>query len=360
MPEKTRSATARGAKALECVGGGIAMDSSKASFESAHPRGFFVDIGAPEALCDYARKHGWLHPSEPLLSVSKAGEGNMNLTLRLETPERSFILKQARPWVEKYPAIAAPAARALVEAAFYRTVSSRSALQTAMPALLGEDPDSGLLVLEDLRNARDFTGLYRGERLSERDLESLISFLVELHRPFEERDPIFQNREMRALNHEHIFRLPLARENGIDLDRITPGLGAAARALQDDEGYAARVRELGALYLEDRASLVHGDYFPGSWLRTAGGIRVIDPEFCFQGHAAFDLGVLCAHMYFSRQPERAERAIEIYGGGAAFNETAKGFAGAEVMRRLIGVAQLPLEASLEEKQELLALSKRLV
>ncbi len=274
----------------------------------------------------------------------------MNLTLRLSTDGRSFILKQARPWVEKYPAIAAPAGRALVEAAFYRAVSRRSVLRAAMPALLGEDPDSGVIVLQDLGEARDFTGLYRGERLSKRDLEFLLSYLTALHEPLLEREGLFENREMRALNHEHIFRLPLAAENGLDLDRITPGLGAAAGELKADRAYVSRVRELGELYLTDGPSLVHGDYFPGSWLRTAGGIRVIDPEFCFLGTPAFDFGVLIAHLHLARQ--RAELAD--------VDSTAKAFAGVEIMRRLIGVAQLPLDADLDEKRELLALSKRLV
>jgi 5-methylthioribose kinase len=189
------------------------VDSSKASFESVYPRGFFVDAGAPETLEEYARSRGWILAAESIRSVSKAGEGNMNLTLRLVTAERSFILKQARPWVEKYPAIEAPAGRALVEAGFYRTVASRPALRAAMPELLGQDPESGVIVLEDLAEAQDFTPLYRGERLSERDLETLVSYLVELHRPFAERERLFENREMRALNHEHIFRLPLAPGN---------------------------------------------------------------------------------------------------------------------------------------------------
>jgi 5-methylthioribose kinase len=36
------------------------------------------------------------------------------------------------------------------------------------------------------------------------------------------------------------------------------------------------------------------------------------------------------------------------------------FAGVEIMRRLIGVAQLPFPATLERKRELLALSRELV
>src|SRR3990172_12931089 len=99
------------------------MDSSRASFESAYPRGFFLDPGKSDALQEYARDGGWILPGESLVSVTKAGEGNMNLTLRLKTTERSFILKQARPWVEKYPSIEAPAARARVEAGFYRAVA---------------------------------------------------------------------------------------------------------------------------------------------------------------------------------------------------------------------------------------------
>ncbi len=336
------------------------MHSNAASFESAYPRGFFLDLAARGALDRYLRDRGWITPREALLSVAKAGEGNMNLTLRIVTTERSVILKQARPWVEKYPAIAAPAGRALVEAAFYQAISSRPAIRDAMPALLGQDRDSGILALEDLDEAQDFTGLYRGDRFSESDLEALVSFLAELHRPFAEWERLFENREMRALNHEHIFRLPLVPENGLDLDRITPGLNAAARELKEDEAYVARVRQLGALYLEDGPSLVHGDFFPGSWLRTAGGIRVIDPEFCFLGNAAFDVGVLRAHLHLSRQPELAEKAVALYRASADFVATANGFAGAEIMRRLIGVAQLPLEAGLDEKSDLLALSKHLI
>src|SRR2546421_5684303 len=48
------------------------------------------------------------------LSAAPAGEGNMNYTLRIGTSERSFVMKQARPWVEKYPHIAAPWDRALM------------------------------------------------------------------------------------------------------------------------------------------------------------------------------------------------------------------------------------------------------
>ena len=69
---------------------------------------------------------------------------------------------------------------------------------------------------------------------------------------------------MPALNHEHIFRLPLDPGNGLDLDAITPGLKRAAENLAVDARYTDEVAALGEIYLEDRDTLVHGDYFPGS------------------------------------------------------------------------------------------------
>lgn len=285
----------------------------------------------------------------------------MNLTLRLVTDRRSLILKQARPWVEKYPQIPAPDARALVEIAFYEVAATRTSLREAMPQLLGSDRDARVLVLEDLGEARDFTSLYGGDRLPDADLDALVSYLVSLHVRWKELPKIFTNRDMRALNHEHIFHLPLVPDNGLDLDGITPGLQAAAEPLKSDSGYVEHVTELGELYLSDGDTLVHGDYFPGSWLRTGDGVRIIDFEFCFLGPAAFDLGFMIGHLYLAEQPaEVIGRAMARYGADEPTASLARQFAGVEIMRRLIGVAQLPLRYDLEKKTELLELSRKLV
>ncbi len=61
-----------------------------------------------------------LDSGEAIESMQRAGEGNMNLVIRVVTPRRSMILKQSRPWVEKYPQIEAPADRILAEIDFYQ------------------------------------------------------------------------------------------------------------------------------------------------------------------------------------------------------------------------------------------------
>jgi 5-methylthioribose kinase len=104
---------------------------------------------------------------------------------------------------------------------------------------------------------------------------------------------------------------------------------------------------------------VHGDYFPGSWVRTDTGVAVIDPEFCFLGCGEFDFGVMLAHLILAAAAS-AETGI-VQSASAAGDAALVGrFAGVEIMRRLIGVAQLPFPATLERKRELLALSRELV
>jgi len=119
---------------------------------------------------------------------------------------------------------------------------------------------------------------------------------------------------------------------------------------------------LGALYLKDGPSLLHGDFSPGSWLKTDGSVWVIDPEFCFYGPPEFDLGVMIAHLYLADQKtDLIARLFEGYKPLAVFSRPlALQFAGVEIMRRLIGVAQLPLGYGLEKKIELLEVSHSLV
>lgn len=143
------------------------------------------------------------------------------------------------------------------------------------------------------------------------------------------------NEAMRALNHAHMFDLPLKTEAGA--------------VLASDGVYAGKVAAAGEVYLRSRGPcLLHGDYFPGSWVRVGGDLKVIDPEFCFFGPAEFDVGVAVGHLALARQPrDVAEGFLRAYGeAGLDLGAVGVG-AGVEVMRRLIGVAQLPLAEGLD-------------
>lgn len=320
-----------------------------------------LDLANVAGLSRYLAGRGLLAGDESIVEVSKAGEGNMNCTARVVTARQRLIVKQARPWVERYEHIAAPWDRSLVEAAFYHAVAACRELAAQMPRLIDADAEARVLVLEDVGQHGDFTSMYAGAMLTAGDCAALVAYLRRLHGfavpPRQHR--VFANREMRALNHEHIFELPLREANGLDLDAVTPGLQALADALKRDRSYVTRVRALGERYLVDGESLVHGDYFPGSWLHTARGVAVIDTEFCFLGAGEFDLGVMMGHLLLGGQPPSCVDGL-LEGARGYDCGLVSQFAGVEIMRRLIGVAQLPLRVSLGQKRALLERSRTLV
>jgi 5-methylthioribose kinase len=323
-----------------------------------------LDLNDPGGLKTYLNARGWLRAGEAVARVERAGEGNMNLVVRVHTTQRTLILKQSRPWVEKYPQIEAPADRLLVEAAFYRAVQEVPDVAAGMPALLAVDEARRTALLEDLGHVADYTSLYRTRLDDPSPFHVLSRWLGALHNasfPAALR-PALANRDMRALNHAHLFVIPLADGNGLPLDDFTPGLQAEADRLKANAPYVAAIHALGDQYLADGPTLLHGDYYPGSWVHTPQGPRVIDPEFCFFGPAEYDVGIMLAHLLLAGYDASfIPDALAPYGRPAGFDATlAHRFAGMEIMRRIIGVAQLPLQRPLETKRALLRRSEQLV
>jgi 5-methylthioribose kinase len=323
------------------------------------------DIGGLQA---YLVERGFAQDGETV-TAELAGEGNMNCVIRVRLPGRNLIIKQARPWVEKYPSIAAPVERAASEARFYRFAARNPLVAAMMPRLLDFDDKSALLVMEDLFAAEPLIDCYEGSRrFNQRQLKELAKYTSALHSlavPPKEREG-FRNTAMRRLNHEHIFDLPLRRDGALSemLERITPGLDHVADDLRQDSKYCDIVGKLGERYLrQEGPSLIHGDLFPGSLLQTdSGELRIIDPEFCFCGDPEFDIGVFYAHLLLSGH---GQEAFSGWLQAALQNEKRSDslvfqFAGVEIMRRILGVAQLPVRLSLEAKRRLLEQSRAMV
>lgn len=332
--------------------------SAEENFKKKCPGSYFLDSENVGELEIYLRKHNWLGLDEGITQIEKAGEGNMNLTLRVTAGDRTFIIKQARPWVEKYPQLEAPVERILIEAKFYEIISSNKKLQELTPEIIGKDEHSFFLVMEDLGASNDFTDIYQPDKqLKDGELKTLMEFLNELHGNFSlsKTGKNITNPDMRKLNHEHIFIYPFLNDNGLNLNDIEPGLEDVAANFKNDPHLKMLSSRLGEKYLMNGEYLLQGDYYPGSWLRTPNGVRVIDPEFGFSGPREFELGVMLAHMKMAEQlPKIQNQILSLY---HYTDELEQGllnqFIGIELMRRIMGLAQLPLSISIEKKKELL-------
>jgi 5-methylthioribose kinase len=313
------------------------MENLKERFKCIYPDKYYLDYSVEE-LDKFLRDRGWILPGEMIDALEIPGEGNMNRVLRVMTNKRSFIIKQARPWVEKYPEIDAPVERNGIEAKYYAQINRVGRLHEYSPDLDGIDENHFTMILSDLGRGMDYTFLYN---------KGILQYLSHLHDLHPGDFP--SNRSMRKLNHEHIFLFPFSEDNGLNLNNIQPGLQKLALKFIKDISLKDKIRALGELYLSEGVVLIHGDYFPGSWLKTPSGLKVIDPEFSFTGYAEFDIGVLVAHMFMAEQDEEIVRAILFDSKKTANMELVAEFAGTEVLRRLLGIAQLPLSLSLEQK-----------
>ncbi len=306
----------------------------------------------------YLKGQGWLPLNEKITAIEIPGAGNMNFIIRVKTQERSLIIKQSREFVEKYPQIEAPAERALREAEFYQLISEEESIKKKMPRLIGVDKKNHVLNLEDLGHGVDYTFLYqKNMQLDVAELEEIITFAARLHQTIntDTSEALLPNREMRKLNHEHIFIYPYLSDNGLDLEDILPGLQDVGLPFKEDVFLKQAVKKLGDRYLEDGKTLLHGDYFPGSWLKTEDGIKIIDPEFCFFGDVEFEIGVTLAHLKMANQPDAlVEKALKIYKDLSPIDDQlCKKFMAIEILRRILGLAQLPLNLDLEERKALL-------
>lgn len=330
----------------------------KQRFQKAFPTAFFLEKDIT-AVNNYLDNQGWLQKEESVISLEKPGEGNMNFVLRATTNQRSFILKQARPWVEKFPQIDAPVERVSVEAQFFQALQNVETINHFAPKCLGFDGDNFILATEDLGKGADYRFLYqKGNLLTDSDINGLTQYLSILHQvDIPANFPA--NLAMRQLNHEHIFNFPYLEENGLNLDDVQAGLQAAAMPYKTNENLKATIKTCGNTYLAQGKHLLHGDFYPGSWLKVTDGLKVIDPEFGFAGPAEFDLGVLIAHLLMAEHPTTIIKSLlNTYEQPQGFNQALLAqFVGIEMLRRLIGIAQLPLGLDVTAKTRLMEKAK---
>lgn len=320
---------------------------------------FILDVNNPAGLQLFLAGNNYLNEGEKLEHLEVAGDGNMNMVLRAITNHRSVVLKQSLPHVHRFPMVKAPRERIITEFEFYQTVRENEAIKKLTPKMYWFDKPNFLLCMEDFGLSQDFMHIYKkGINLEKAEMADMARVVSELHYGFKyASDEVgITNMEMRKLNHTHIFELPLRQNNGFNLDEVVSGLQKATEKFRNDDKLKKYATELGEIYLANSGTrLLHGDYYPGSWLKTPNGFRIIDPEFCFKGSAEFELGGAMAHLKMAQQPESLLRDLFVYYhfdswfDGSLFSK----FAGMEIIRRLLGLAQLPLELDLKERLVLL-------
>jgi 5-methylthioribose kinase len=218
-----------------------------------------------------------LAPDEEMTMAPLTG-GVSSEIWRVETPHRTLCVKRALARLKVTAVWEAPLERNHYEAEWLRVAGA--IVPSAVPALLGEAPESGTLVMEYLDPAR--FALWK-ERLRTGDASADFAAAVGA--------TLAQIHGATADDAEIARRFPTdAIFHAIRLEPYLEATGRVHRDLQP------RLMELSATTAATKRCLVHGDVSPKNILVGEAGPVFLDAECAWFGDPAFDLGFVLNHL----------------------------------------------------------------
>ncbi|MFG2468078.1 S-methyl-5-thioribose kinase [Streptomyces canus] len=326
--------------------------------------------------------------------VREVSDGNMNRVFLAASADgtRSLAVKQALPWVR----VAGPSwpmnpDRADAEARAYEQIAKVA--PDEIPAVHGYDSENYALVMEDMSDLEVLRTLLNegasyGPHTSARigELVARLSFATsDFGMPSAERKALIAasvSPELCKITEDVVLSEPYLEHEHNHWHEGVADLAASFRA---DAELRTEVAELRHLFMTGAQALLHGDLHTGSvMVGTRDGapvVRVFDPEFSFVGPIGFDLGLYWANALVSEERARAlggltDHADQLRLSWEAFETEFRrlwparvdtffddayldrflrkvwteslGYAGAEVIRRIIGFAHLTDLTTLED------------
>ena len=308
------------------------------------------------------------------LRIEEIGDGNLNTVYRVSdavNPERSIVLKHAPPYIK----ILGPEYPLSIERLTYESRALDIYNQFAsgtVPELYYFDAETAVIAMEDLRDAQVLRADLIAGKVDTAIAEQVGRFMGAVHsRTYVENldgttgqhyRQQFTNTTMQSITADYVFTFPYTEH---ETNFWTQGLEPDVQRLKSDTDFLQQAENLKQIFLTAQQAVTHGDLHTGSVLVQNNTAKVIDAEFAFYGPIGFDLGLYWANYllsYFSHQDtldvqsslkaaiaktwhaytlefKIVEGTLKEQALQQIFHE-AVGFAGLEMLRRLIGAAHV--------------------
>ncbi|MCT9078411.1 S-methyl-5-thioribose kinase [Streptomyces fulvoviolaceus] len=341
----------------------------------------------------YLRERGhWDGATDP--EVREVSDGNMNRVFLASSTDgtRSLAVKQALPWVR----VAGPSwpmnpDRADAEARAYEQVAKVA--PDKIPAIHGYDPENYALVMEDMSDLEVLRTLLNEGAAYGPDTSARIGEFVAQF-SFATSDFGMESADRKALISASVSpELCKITEDVVlsepyiehEHNHWHEGLDDLAAEFRADARLRTEVADLRHTFMTSAQALLHGDLHTGSVMvgerEGAPVVRVFDPEFSFVGPIGYDLGLYWANVLVSEERARAlgaltDHADQLRLSWEAFETEFRrlwptrvdtffddayldrflrrvwtesvGYAGTEIIRRIIGFAHLTDLTTLED------------
>lgn len=252
---------------------------------------------SPEQAAIFANDHSELFGEHSQLSCQEFGDGNLNLVFRVKNQfGTSLIVKQALPYArcvgESWPLTLD---RARIEAEVLLIHAKIVPEHTV--EVLHYDASQAAILLEDLGDLQILRhALIAGKQLPLL-ADHISTYLAQtsfytsdfaLDGPFKKaRTAQFLNPELCLITEDLFFTDPYCNH---ERNQFDAALKPLVTALWFDDALKAEVAELKAKFESSTQALLHGDLHTGSIFVDKNTTKLIDAEFGFYGPIGFDLG----------------------------------------------------------------------
>lgn len=336
-------------------------------------------------IINYIQTHTKLFDDTADLSAKEFGDGNINFIFRIEDNHsgKSVIVKHALPYPrlmgESWPLTID---RQRIEAEAIRT--QQAICPAYLPAILHYDEQHHLIIMEDLKTY----AILRGECIKKKRFANFAKHISQYMAETlfytsdlyldqslkKQQQKQFVNPELCKITEDLFFTTPYKEDDS----NVIPNALAAfvKRELQTNSDVLLAVAKLKYQFLTKAEALLHGDLHTGSIFVNTEQTKVIDQEFAFYGPIGFDVGSLLANIWINYYTHVDDQAYQSYlltlnediwhlfakhwltlmttqtqddvfkapGFQQSFLRTifedCIGFAGTEMIRRTIGLAQI--------------------
>ncbi|MCT4479263.1 S-methyl-5-thioribose kinase [Peribacillus frigoritolerans] len=253
----------------------------------------------------YIKKIPGLFSENAQLICKEMGDGNLNLVFRIaeqDSSEKSVIIKQALPYArvvgESWP-LTLDRSRIESEALMIQN----GICPGSVPKVYHYDKLLALTVMEDLsthiimrkgliaRNRYPYFAKHIGAFLA-RTLFLTSDLALD---PECKKQKVIQfiNPEMCKITEDLVFTDPYydAKTN-----QFNPLIKAVVEEIWSHDRLKLEITKLKEGFLTRTQALIHGDFHTGSIMITEKDTKVIDPEFAFYGPMGFDVGAVIANL----------------------------------------------------------------
>jgi 5-methylthioribose kinase len=256
------------------------------------------------------------------LEVSEVGDGNLNLVfivVNRRDPGQSAVVKQALPYL-RVAGDSWPLTRERMRFESQALFKYNELCPGLVPKVYDYDEEMSLVVMEYLSEHEVMRKpLVRRERFP-KFVDHITTFLVnslfytsDFYLTGPQKKALqarFINPELNKLQEDFVYTNPYmdSPEN-----KWNPLVDKEVQAIRADSELKLEIAEMKRAYMTQAEALIHADLHTGSIMLNDRDTRVIDPEFCYFGPMAYDVGAVLQNLvlnhlsHYAHTPDRRQR-----------------------------------------------------